>query len=256
MELTELMVRIIILLLPGIFGTFFLDRLHYKESLEQRTYLISVIMIGFTSYFLLFLSKNIIEIFLNGINNYNVVDINFFKALIDKGTNILFGEVLYSTIIGTILGIIIANIINKGYFYNLFRKLKITNSTGQDVWAELFDNNTKGIKEHVFIVDIEADRVYGGWVDNYSKSAQSPELLLSNVIVTTNETRKELYELKKMYLKFDKEKMIIEIQNETDEKNTEFKKVEEKVQVVPTSQIINNININKSESEEIKDEQK
>ena len=49
----------------------------------------------------------------------------------------------------------------------------------------------------MFIVDIEADRVYGGWVDNYSKSAQSPELLLSNVIVTTNETRKELYELKK-----------------------------------------------------------
>ena len=58
-----------------------------------------------------------------------------------------------------------------------------------------------------------------------------------------------------MYLKFDKEKMIIEIQNETEEKNTEFKKVEEKVQVVQTSQIINNININKSESEEIKDEQ-
>lgn len=58
-----------------------------------------------------------------------------------------------------------------------------------------------------------------------------------------------------MYLKFDKEKMIIEIQNETEEKNTEFKKAEEKVQVVPTSQIINNININKSESEEIKDEQ-
>ena len=56
-------------------------------------------------------------------------------------------------------------------------------------------------------------------------------------------------------MKFDKEKMIIEIQNETEEKNTEFKKAEEKVQVVPTSQIINNININKSESEEIKDEQ-
>lgn len=256
MELTELMIRIIILLLPGIFGTFFLERLHYKESLEQRTYLISVIMIGFTSYFLLFLSKNIIEIFLNGINNYNVVNINFFKALIDKDTNILFREVLYSTIIGIILGIIIANIINKGYFYSLFRKLRITNSTGQEVWAELFDNNTKGIKDHVFIIDTEDDRVYGGWVDNYSKSAQAPELLLSDVIVTTNRTREELYELKKMYLKFNKEKMIIEIQKETEEKNTKYKKIEEKVQVVPTSQIINNINIIESEREEIKNEHK
>ena len=123
-------------------------------------------------------------------------------------------EVLFSTILGIIIGIFSAYIINNGTFYKIFREIiHITNSTGQDVWGELFDNNTKGIGNFVYVIDDEANRVYGGWVTNYSKHSQEPELLLKNVKVFNNEGREELYEVDKMYIKYNKEKMIIELTN-------------------------------------------
>ena len=100
MEITELTIKIIILLLPGIFGTFLLEKLYYKEKLELRTFIISVIIIGFSSYFLLYIINNIIGIIINGLKNHKAENIHFFKVLIGKEENIILREVFYSTLIG------------------------------------------------------------------------------------------------------------------------------------------------------------
>lgn len=213
MEITELTIRIIILLLPGIFGTFFIEKLCYKERLELKNFIISTILIGFISYFLLFLLKNAIEIIKTGLDDYHYIRVKFFDSLVGKEESIYFMEVVYASIIGILFGIFTTYTINKGWFYNFFRdKLHITNSTGQEVWAELFDNNTKGIKSHVYVIDDKNDKVYGGWVSNFSKNSDKPELLLENVVVNCNSDRTQyLYELDKVYIKLDNSKMIIEI---------------------------------------------
>lgn len=217
MEITELTLRIIILLLPGIFGTFIVEKLHYREELDLKTFVISVIMLGFSSYFLLLGIKNLIEIFMNGLVNYHFVNIHFFNVLIGKEENLIYSEVLYATLIGIVIGIISAAIINRGLFYSFFRKLHVTNSTGQDVWAEVFDNSTKGIKKFVYVVDDEANRVYGGWVKNYSKDSKEVELLLEDVIVSTNSPREDLYRVQEAYIKNNKDKLIIEMKASSEE---------------------------------------
>lgn len=214
MEITELTIKLIILLLPGIVGTFIIEKLYYKEKLEIKTFIISTILIGFASYFILFFIKNIKEILCVGIYNYTKpVKIRFFDVLIGKEEKIFLMEILYATIIGLIIGIISAYIINKGIFYKFFReKIHITNSTGQDVWGELFDNNTYGINTNIYVIDIKSNRVYGGWVRNYSKQPNNAELLLTNVIVTEEHNRKKiLRRMDMIYLKFNENQMIIEI---------------------------------------------
>lgn len=66
MEITQLTIKIIVLLLPGIFGTFILEKLYFQEKIENRTFAVSIILIGFVSYFLLLVTHNIIEILKNG----------------------------------------------------------------------------------------------------------------------------------------------------------------------------------------------
>lgn len=66
MEITQLTIKIIVLLLPGIFGTFILEKLYFQEKIENRTFAVLIILIGFVSYFLLLVTHNIIEILKNG----------------------------------------------------------------------------------------------------------------------------------------------------------------------------------------------
>lgn len=211
MEISELLIRILILLLPGILGTFIIESLVSKRKFNNRDYLVSVILISFSSYAGLFLFKNILNLLREGINHMNVEKVVFFQALVDSNTSINFYEVAETCFISIIISLLVTILINKGWYYGLFRKVNITRKTGNDPWNDLFENNTKGIKSYVYIVYPVEDRVYGGWVNAYSQDSENPELLLSNVIVTEHKDRGNvLYNMDKLYLKLGKD-IIIEI---------------------------------------------
>lgn len=215
MEITDLTIKLIFLLLPGIFGTFVIEKLIYKEKLELKDYIVSVIMIGFMSYFSLLIVRKISSC----VFKTKYTSVEFFKALLNiKTATINLKEVFYAIICSIFIGLISVTLINKGCIYWIFRKCRITNKSGQDVWAEIFDNNTKGINSYVYVVNKKENIVYGGWVKNYSKDSSSPELLLENVVVTKDTKRsKEQRRFHRLYLPIDKENMVIEIIKEEKE---------------------------------------
>ena len=80
MEVSSLTVKLIVLLLPGIFGTFFYEKLSYKKQFDLREYIVSVIIIGFLSYSLLELLYKLCNSICT-CTNYKVL---FFDLLFNK----------------------------------------------------------------------------------------------------------------------------------------------------------------------------
>ena len=207
MEVSSLTVKLIVLSLPGIFGTFFYEKLSYKKQFDLREYIVSVIIIGFLSYSLLELLYKLCNSICN-CTNYKVL---FFDLLFNESGKVKLSELFDSTIISLFVGIVL--FYNKGIFYGFFRKMGITNESGKDVWNQLFDNDTRGINAYVYVINKKEDIIYGGEVAEYSPNSNRPELLLENVVVTRATKRGDLlYKLNKVYLRLTDD-IVIEIDN-------------------------------------------
>lgn len=222
MELSDLVVRIIILLLPGFICMSLIRLLISKRNIDNREYIIYTIILSFTCYLLLHpISKWLPKI----------SKITFFDALLDTNIVINKYEVFYATIIALVLGIILTIFVNKGLFYLLFRKVRITNRTGAtSVWNEFIDDNGKGFEDYVYVVDFENDIVYGGQVLNYSSDTKDNiELVLLNAIVTTNSNRNKIIrKMEKVYLKLPTDKIYIEVRGAVDGKENRKKRSKSK----------------------------
>lgn len=211
MEVSDLFVRLIILLFPGFVSMVIIKSLISKRKIDNREYFIYVMLLGFVNYFILFIIYKIIF-------KDNII---FFSALLDSEVKIDFKEVFGSSIIAVISAIIGSQFINRGWYYNICRFIGFTNRTGSvSVWSDLLDNNSKGISRFIYVVDEMNDLVYGGQVRDYSNTDEKDiELVLLNVIVTKNSCRSEIIrEMDYIYLNFPKEKIVIEVGDEIDGK--------------------------------------
>lgn len=156
---------------------------------------------------------------------------SFFEALVDSQIPINYDEVFWSSIIAICLGIIIVVIINKGVFYTLCRKIRITNRTGANsVWDELMDFNGTGIENYIYVVDYDNDVVYGGQVINFSSSIkEQEELILGDVIVTKNSDRSKIIrKMKKVYIRIPTDKIYVEVGETINEESSRKKRFKSK----------------------------
>lgn len=222
MEISDLVVRIIILIFPGLLSISLINSLIKKRKIDNREYIVYVTIISFMSYFALNL---IFNIFLGN------RDVSFFKALVDSQIPINYDEVFWSSIIAICLGIIIVVIINKGVFYTLCRKIKITNRTGANsVWDELMDFNGTGIGNYIYVVDYDNDVVYGGQVISFSSSIKEhEELILGDVIVTKNSDRSKIIrKMEKVYIRIPNDKIYVEVGETINEESSGKKRFKSK----------------------------
>ena len=222
MEISDLVVRIIILIFPGLLSISLINSLIKKRKIDNREYIVYVTIISFISYFALNL---IFSIFLKN------RDVSFFKALVDSQIPINYDEVFWSSIIAICLGIIIVVIINKGVFYTLCRKIRITNRTGANsVWDELMDFNGTGIGNYIYVVDYDNDVVYGGQVISFSSSIKEhEELILGDVIVTKNSDRSKIIrKMEKVYIRIPTDKIYVEVGEKINEESSGKKRFKSK----------------------------
>ena len=216
MEISELLIRVLILLIPGIIGVFIVQSLINKK-IENIWLYMSVILIAFLSYSNLYIIYNLNELILDGVRNAKLKKVSFFYALVNSNINIKYSEVFLACLCSIFISIIIVLFINKGWYYKLMNLVNMSHKTGNDCWNDLFENYTKGFHGAVYITDYKNNLLYGGTVKNYSPDSKWPELLLEDVCVYSNDDRKnELYKMDKLYLKFNDEFIRIEILNMED----------------------------------------
>jgi hypothetical protein len=231
MEFTEFTMKLIILFLPGIIATTIVSSLISRSKLSNRDYAVSVILLGFTSYFTANILHNIVIIIEKRFDNYKYLEPEFIRGLLEKDFNFNLGEVLFACLCAVAIGFITTKIINFGVLHSFARKINISNSTSEeDTWGSLFYNCNKGIKNWVYIIDKDLDIVYGGYVTEHSRDHNENELLLENVVCYKNSNRDiKLREFDKLYISKNKNDLIIEmkevvIKNEQDSDKAKRKK--------------------------------
>lgn len=205
MELSELLVRVLFLFLPGIIATIVIEMLTSHRKRQAMHFIIHSYLLGVMSYGLL--------LFIVFINNKIVIirgevptwEVTFLKTLFNDKENIHVNEVFWASLIGLLVAILITAMINYSLIYWLTNKLKISRKHGEgDVWDFMFnssDTNWVNIRYNDF--------VYQGSVVSYSEKENTREVLLNKVKVYPKDGGNELYEMPYMYFNFDVNSNII-----------------------------------------------
>lgn len=211
MDISQLTIRILLLIVPGMIATSLYEFIT-RKNMDTRKYICSTIFSSFLCYLLVLLAYNMKDLILNGVNGFSTKKIVFFDALLYSDIQINYNEIIIASVFGFLLGLLKTILMNKGWIFKILMFFKLTTETGNDVWAELFENNTKGSKDFVYIVKAKENRVYGGAIRHFSRDASNPELELVNVVVYENENRKnELYKVDSVYFNLKNEDITIEI---------------------------------------------
>lgn len=212
MEITELTIRIIIILVPGVIASLVLNTLKVRHK-KQSDYLFTIISIvlGLGSYMFLqllcYLFGVIKSLFPGTSSQY--YSLKTLKSL-SNGT-VVYTEILFASVCAVILAFIVAYLDNKKLINSIGRKLNVSNKYG-DENAYTYFLNSQDI-DWVYIRDMENKLTYLGLVEIFSETEEIKELVLSDVTVFSYPDSEELYRINKIYLSYSKDKMIIERPN-------------------------------------------
>jgi hypothetical protein len=224
MEISELTLKLIIILIPGAIATVIIDKLTIHKEWTPFKFVVNSIILGVFSYLVLQLFKNFLvfihNVFSNGrASNYPLLTI---WNTIGNSSDIPYKEVIYSAICGILVGGFGALFENKRVINKVGKKLNLTNKYGQENLFSYFLNKKE--TGYVYLRNLKNDITYLGYVKSFCETDTISEIVLADVSVYTCETCTFLYEIDEIYLSFPKTEIIIEqakINNNGGEKTTE-----------------------------------
>lgn len=226
MEITELVWKLFLLLLPGVVATLMLNQITGSKKMTPFNFMINSALLGIASFIIMELAVSIFniiralfspEIKINWGLNLTIWD-NLFDN--DKEFNKL--EIIFSYLLSIPLGVFYGFIISKKLFNKLFQKLKFTHRYGDDdVWSFFLNSpNTQWI----LVRDKSTNLTYFGSLRAYSDTTEHREILLHDVTVHTSDTWEDLYSSESVYLELEENKFSIEIpkiqENENNKKDS------------------------------------
>jgi hypothetical protein len=201
MEVSELTLKLILILIPGAIASMMFEKLTVHKKWTPFQFVTNSILFGGLSYLLAQLFYNVFTC--NGNS-----DLNSFWA------NLPTKAISPSVIIkGTIASPFIALLFTCMDYYKWINKLGkllgITNKYGDENLFTFF-LNSKDVVE-VYIRDIDANICYQGIVDSFSETDEIKEITLYDVKVYGYDDGKLYYEVENLYLAKPKDKLTIEV---------------------------------------------
>ena len=215
MEISELTLKLIIILIPGAIATRIYQKVTIHEKWTSFQFIVNSIVFGGFSY----LST---ELF---------IDVCYSdKRLVKFWSNLPVENIPYDLVIKTcVTGFLIGLTVSALDHYKLInwfaKKIKISNKYGDENLYSYFLNG-KAVKE-VYLRDLENGSTYHGLIDSYSETDVYCEIVLYDVVVYSNDNGNEAYSIDKIYLSRPKEKITIELpiinnsNGETEQSTTE-----------------------------------
>lgn len=197
MDISDVVVRLALLGLPGILASKIYRLLRVKKKRKPWEDFIEIFLFAIFSYLILSLIMNCF-----GKNCATLL------ILEKKDSIIVWPEVLWACLISTILAVIASYLYTYSSILRIGRKIRATSKmSDEDIW---FDWNIGKHPEWVTIRDYKTNLIYFGNIVSYSYPGQERELLLGNVTVFDNTTGKPCYNVEKLYLCRDKYDITIE----------------------------------------------
>lgn len=204
MDVTELTLRLALLFLPGIICALFVEKLVPTRQWSTARLALYSLVLGLGCYLIYGLSEALC------LWKWPP-SIDLLKSLTDKNP-LDFTEISLATLVAPVLGLLASLALNKHWLNRLARVIGVSNKFGDlDVWARMFNSS-----DIVWVVvrDFNHDLAFDGWVNAFSDTYDTNELLLRDVKVYQSSSAKLLYELDSVYLTRGKDELTIEIRKD------------------------------------------
>ncbi len=214
MEISELVWKLFILLLPGIITTLFIRYITTNKYYPPFYFVIYSAILGLGLFIFLEIIISFFNISISLINSTKLkwgVNLSVWDIIINStdGKTIKILELLIAYISAIPFGLLIGYIIQHKIFHRFLQKIKLTSRFADgDVWTYYL--RMKEV-EWIVIRNSANNLAYYGNVISYSESKDKREILLQNVDVFTNDTWKKLYSANTVFLELDDNAFSIEV---------------------------------------------
>lgn len=209
MEISELTLKLILLLIPGSLACIIYERLTIHKQWTSFKFITNAILFGSISY--------LIAEAIFSICNSDTSFKSFWENLPTK--DIPYNVISKASLISIFVGFAATGIDHYKLINRFGKLIKLTNKYGDENLYSYF-LNAKEVEE-IYVRDIQNKLTYHGLVNSFSETDEIKELVLLDVVVYDYETSEKLYSLDKIYLSKSKENLIIELPYKTNDNGTE-----------------------------------
>lgn len=209
MTIDAVTLRLVFIFIPGIIAFGIVSALGPKKKRTNLVMVVIIFMYGIFSYAFYYVILSSIPTSVLEYLDVSVIPQIFSTTVIDSGSVINFKEIFIASSVAVVLGILSTINLNRSYGIRMARALRISNRfSDADVWSYTF--NSASIDAWATIRDNERGLVYDGYVDAFSQTEETRELLLSRVVVYDGETGEEVDRIPVMYKAFPKDAVTVE----------------------------------------------
>lgn len=207
MELSALTLRVLLLFFPGVLCAMIVHALTIQRERTTAQFLTNAFVLGVSSYLLLAAGRSAAAA-LARFTGWYPPRVTFFTALMTETARISWEEIALSAGVATLLAFLVSAALNYSLLHRMAVQFRISRRFGEaDVWG-YFLNSPEIL--WVGVRDLGTDTLYEGWVDAFSDTGASAELLLRGVKVSRSSTGAKLYDCERVYLARDRASLIIE----------------------------------------------
>lgn len=203
MDISELAVRLVVMMLPGIVSALIVERLTVHKAWDAFRFPMYALLLGGACYLLMQAFLNVTQCMF-GVGGRLV----FWSALGDSTRVLDFREIFSAVVVSILLGVAASFAINKKWFNRIAQRLRVTEKYGDESLFYFFLNspNVSWIRIRI----AEDDLIFDGYRESFSESEVWQEVLLRDVQVYRLSDSKHLYDLDSAYIRCSADRAIIE----------------------------------------------
>jgi len=218
MELSQLTIRIVILLLPGAIATLLVDKISTHSKWNDFQFVLFSILLGATSYLFLQIIVFILEARQVLCFAQQKTMLSVWNSFVNPTQSIDPYEVIKACLLSVPLALFITYLNEKKIFNRFAQWSKMSTKYG-DENLFFFLLNSKDVK-WVYVRRISQNLTYEGFVDAFAATKTTYELFLREVRVYRYADSKLLYEVSNIYLSMPQNDVIIEVPTTNARKDT------------------------------------
>lgn len=203
MEVSELTLRLIILLIPGAIASLIVEIATVHKPWSSFKFMLNAILLGFFSYLTAQLFSSFQHLFVTG-----EAELRVWSVLVGS-TSLPFGEIVFASILSVGIGFVATAIIQKKYIIRFARHIHASTKFGDENAFSYFLNSPEIVD--VYVRDKDKNLTYHGVVRSFSETNSISEIVLGDVAVYSSDDSTLLYTLDGIYLSMPKDKVTIEL---------------------------------------------
>jgi len=212
MEISELVWKLFLLLLPGIITTLFVRYITTNKNYPPFYFVIYSAILGMGTFlfmeFFISIYNIIVAIFSSKVDLEWGLNLSFWNSIFNNGDGLKKNEIVAAYLVAIPFGLFIGYIIQRKKLNLFLQRIKLTTRFNDgDVWSHFL--NIVDV-EWVIIRDNKKNLAYFGNVRSYSEANDKREILLEDVDVFTSDSWEELYSSEAVYLEFAEGSFSIE----------------------------------------------